>query len=234
MKNELFHSDVLDHGYIKLIYVMGSDDRIAQCARVSLGNDVTTQKSKKDNMRLIRRLYRDRHTSPFEMCELQFFIKCPIFVARQWMRHRTGSYNEVSARYSEMEDAFYLPEMSQIRKQSTLNKQGRSGEFDLEDALIVKSIIENSSKDSYESYKKLLNLGLTRELARSVIPVGFYTKFAWKTNLHNCLNFIKLRSADDAQYEIRVYSDVIRDVIINRYFPITYGAAFQEEINEAL
>jgi len=186
----------LDKGFVRLVDSMGGDDAIVQAARVSYGQG--TSKVSQDRG-LIRYLMRHRHTTPFEMVEFKFHCKMPIFVARQWVRHRTANINEYSLRYSEARDEFYYPEPENIQFQSALNKQGRSGEVPFK---------ENSER-SFTLYQELNKAGVARELARSLLPVNIYTEWYWKNDLHNLLHFIGLRSDSHAQYEIRVFSDAM-------------------------
>jgi thymidylate synthase (FAD) len=228
---------VLDHGFIGLIDHMGSDSAIVQGARVSYGKGT---KSVREDRGLIRYLMRHRHTSPFELCEVKFRVRAPIFILRQWVRHRTHSMNEESARYSEMLDEFYIPEDALIAPQSSDNKQGRSGELDDEARGNVKWLMQESYKESHQAYKALLgdpdddgpyydtefwNLfpGTARELARSVMPLGAYSSFIWKQNLHNLFHFLGLRADPHAQAEIRAYAEAILD-LIRPLFPVAVEA----------
>ena len=195
-----------DKGFVRLVDSMGGDDAIVQAARVSYGKG--TSKVSQDRG-LIRYLMRHRHTTPFEMVEFKFHCKMPIFVARQWVRHRTANINEYSLRYSEARDEFYYPEPKHIQFQSVLNKQGRKGEVPKELKQKVQNYFEEISKRSFEMYSELNEAGIARELARAVLPVNLYTEWYWKNDLHNLLHFIGLRSDSHAQYEIRVYSDAM-------------------------
>ena len=195
-----------DKGFVRLVDSMGGDDAIVQAARVSYGKG--TSKVSQDRG-LIRYLMRHRHTTPFEMVEFKFHCKMPIFVARQWVRHRTANINEYSLRYSEARDEFYYPEPEHIQFQSVLNKQGRKGEVPKELKQKVQNYFEEISKRSFEMYSELNEAGIARELARAVLPVNLYTEWYWKNDLHNLLHFIGLRSDSHAQYEIRVYSDAM-------------------------
>ena len=196
----------LDKGFVRLVDSMGGDDAIVQAARVSYGQG--TSKVSKDRG-LIRYLMRHRHTTPFEMVEFKFHCKMPIFVARQWVRHRTANINEYSLRYSEARDEFYFPDPEHIQFQSALNKQGRSGEVPLELKQKVLDYFKEISERSFTMYQELNEEGIARELARSLLPVNIYTEWYWKNDLHNLLHFIGLRSDSHAQYEIRVYSDAM-------------------------
>ena len=196
----------LDKGFVRLVDSMGGDDAIVQAARVSYGKG--TSKVSQDRG-LIRYLMRHRHTTPFEMVEFKFHAKMPIFVARQWGRHRTANINEYSLRYSEARDEFYTPDPEHIQFQSALNKQGRAGKVPkkLTDK-VIKYFMEISER-SFEMYQELNEAGLARELIRAILPVNLYTEWYWKNDLHNLLHFIGLRSDPHAQYEIRVYSDAM-------------------------
>ena len=196
----------LDKGFVRLVDSMGGDDAIVQAARVSYGQG--TSKVSQDRG-LIRYLMRHRHTTPFEMVEFKFHCKMPIFVARQWVRHRTANINEYSLRYSEARDEFYFPDPEHIQFQSALNKQGRSGEVPLELKQKVLDYFKEISERSFTMYQELNEAGIARELARSLLPVNIYTEWYWKNDLHNLLHFIGLRLDSHAQYEIRVYSDAM-------------------------
>jgi len=196
----------LDKGFVRLVDSMGGDDAIVQAARVSYGQG--TSKVSQDRG-LIRYLMRHRHTTPFEMVEFKFHCKMPIFVARQWVRHRTANINEYSLRYSEARDEFYIPKPEHIQFQSALNKQGRSGEVPAELKQKVLDYFKENSERSFSLYQELNEAGVARELARSLLPVNIYTEWYWKNDLHNLLHFIGLRSDGHAQYEIRVFSDAM-------------------------
>ncbi|MEA1881088.1 MAG: FAD-dependent thymidylate synthase [Candidatus Marinimicrobia bacterium] len=200
----------LDKGFVRLVDSMGGDDAIVQAARVSYGKG--TSKVSQDRG-LIRYLMRHRHTTPFEMVEFKFHCKMPIFVARQWVRHRTANINEYSLRYSEARDEFYFPEPEHIQFQSALNKQGRSGEVPKELTDKVLKYFDEISNRSFEMYQELNEAGLSRELIRALLPVNLYTEWYWKNDLHNLLHFIGLRSDPHAQYEIRVFSDAMAESI---------------------
>jgi thymidylate synthase (FAD) len=203
-ENDLNYTPILDHGFVGLVDSMGSDSAVVQAARVSYGAGT---KQVNDDRNLIRYLMRHKHTTPFEMCEVKFHLKMPIFVMRQLVRHRTASINEYSARYSVMTDEFYIPELEQIQKQSTTNKQGREeSEWFFNDKREVQHAFQRSFHNAYKEYTSLLGKednGLARELARSVLPVGGYTELYWKANLKNFLHMIKLRSDPHAQWEIQ-------------------------------
>ena len=194
----------LDKGFVRLVDSMGGDDAIVQSARVSYGKG--TSKLSQDRG-LIRYLMRHRHTTPFEMVEFKFHCKMPIFVARQWVRHRTANINEYSLRYSEARDEFYFPDPNHIEFQSAVNKQGRMGEVDKKLKKKVQAYFKEISDRSFEIYSELNEAGVARELARAILPVNLYTEWYWKNDLHNLLHFIGLRSDGHAQYEIRVFSD---------------------------
>ena len=200
----------LDKGFVRLVDSMGGDDAIVQSARVSYGKG--TSKVSQDRG-LIRYLMRHRHTTPFEMVEFKFHCKMPIFVARQWVRHRTANINEYSLRYSEARDEFYYPDPDNIEFQSALNKQGRMGEVDSELKQKVQRYFKEISERSFEIYCELNEAGVARELARAVLPVNLYTEWYWKNDLHNLLHFIGLRSDGHAQYEIRVFSDAMASFV---------------------
>ena len=200
----------LDKGFVRLVDSMGGDNAIVQAARVSYGEG--TRKVSQDRG-LIRYLMRHRHTTPFEMVEFKFHCKMPIFVARQWVRHRTANINEYSLRYSKARDEFYYPDPQNIQFQSALNKQGRSGKVPKELTDKVQQYFHEISERSFEIYQELNESGLARELIRGILPVNLYTEWYWKNDLHNLLHFIGLRSESHAQYEIRVYSDAMADFV---------------------
>ena len=200
----------LDKGFVRLVDSMGGDDAIVQSARVSYGKG--TSKVSQDRG-LIRYLMRHRHTTPFEMVEFKFHCKMPIFVARQWVRHRTANINEYSLRYSEARDEFYFPDPDNIEFQSAINKQGRMGEVDSKLKHKVQKYFKEISQRSFEIYSELNEAGVARELARAILPVNLYTEWYWKNDLHNLLHFIGLRSDGHAQYEIRVFSDAMASFV---------------------
>lgn len=214
--------DVLDHGFVRVIDYMGDDSAIVQAARVSYGKGT---KSVQGDRGLIRYLVRNRHTTPLEMCEIKFHVKLPIFVARQWIRHRTSSVNEYSARYSILDKEFYLPKPEHLACQSKTNKQGRSGELTPEQSEEVLELLRRDAVNSYDTYEKLLNdsgdgtpidessYQLSRELARMNLTLNYYTQWYWKVDLHNLFNFLSLRMDSHAQYEIRVYADIISSIV---------------------
>ena len=200
----------LDKGFVRLVDSMGGDDAIVQAARVSYGRG--TSKVSHDRG-LIRYLMRHRHTTPFEMVEFKFHCKMPIFVARQWVRHRTANINEYSLRYSEARDEFYYPDPEHIQFQSAFNKQGRMGEVPADLKQKVQNYFKEISEKSFGIYLELNEAGVARELARAILPVNLYTEWYWKNDLHNLLHFIGLRSDSHAQYEIRVFSDAMADSV---------------------
>lgn len=224
---------VLAHGFVRVVDYMGDDSAVVQAARVSYGRG--TKKSLQDKG-LINYLMRHRHTTPFEMCDIKFHIKLPIFVARQWIRHRTASVNEYSARYSILSNEFYLPDIDNLTPQSSTNKQGRSSEILPEDiALRVLATIKEDSLRCYKNYVAMMNqddqgnvidknnIGIARELARINLTLNHYTEWYWKINLHNLLHFLALRTDHHAQYEIRVYTEVMLD-IVKAWVPFVYEA----------
>jgi thymidylate synthase (FAD) len=223
---------VLDHGFVRVIDYFGDDAAIVQAARVSYGKGT---KKVSDDRNLIRYLMRHRHSTPFEMCEIKLHVKLPIFVARQWIRHRTANVNEYSARYSILDREFYVPVPAQLAKQSRTNRQGRGDVLEGSEAEQALATIENLSAEAYAAYTRLLNEdqfgtaldpgkdGLARELARMVVPTNFYTQWYWKIDLNNLFHFLSLRADAHAQYEIRVYADVICD-ILEKWCPIAYEA----------
>jgi thymidylate synthase (FAD) len=219
--------EVLDKGFLYVVDKMGCDDDIVQAARISYGKGT---KHTSVNRGLIRYLMRHRHTSPFEMCEIKIHVKMPIFVARQWVRHRTASINEYSARYSILEDEFYIPNASDIALQSADNKQGRGDPISLEEAEKIRESIENAAKKDYALYKDMIDKGIARELARTVLPANIYTQWYWKCDLHNLLNFIELRLHPGAQLEIRKYAQALLE-IIKDWVPLTYEAFFDYRLN---
>jgi thymidylate synthase (FAD) len=231
----------LDHGFVRVIDYMGDDAAIVQAARVSYGKG--TKKSR-DDAGLINYLLRNAHTSPFEMCEIKLHVKLPIFVARQWIRHRTANVNEYSARYSILDREFYVPAPEHLASQSASNRQGRDEVLSGAEAERVFRLLREDAQQCYDHYEEMLNersdgtkidesrRGLARELARMNLPVSFYTQWYWKTDLHNLLHFIRLRADAHAQYEIRVYADVIRD-ICRRWVPLTYDAFMSYRVGGA-
>jgi thymidylate synthase (FAD) len=202
---------VLDKGFVRLVDYLGSDSRIVQAARVSYGEGTKTYRQDKG---LIDYLLRNNHTSPFEQVNLTFHIKMPIFVARQWIRHRTARVNEISGRYSVMADEAYIPEPGHINLQSDDNKQGRAPEA--VDAALQQQVLDILKQDqarAFNTYHKLLDLGIARELARVDLPLSLYTQWYWQMDLHNLFHFLQLRLDSHAQYEIRVYAEVILEIV---------------------
>lgn len=208
---------VLDNGFVKLIEFMGGDQRAVESARVSFGS---VSKGEALDRKLLEYLLEHGHFSPFEHSVFQFHIKCPIFVARQWMRHRIASYNEISARYTEVKEEFYFPEA--FRAQDRINRQGsvRSGALDQEKLLAA---YDRAIKASYRSYAELLEAGAAREMARMVLPVAQYTQFHWTINARSLLNFLQLRLDSHAQHEIRQYALALRDIFAEK-MPWTWEA----------
>lgn len=218
------HFTVLDHGFVRVIDYMGNDDAIVQAARVSYG---TGTKSVREDEGLIRYLMSHQHTTPFEMCEIKIHVKLPIFVARQWIRHRTANVNEYSARYSILDEEFFVPAADQLQQQSAINRQGRDGALSAEQSERVRELIRNEAVRDYANYISLLDQetgqGIARELARIGLGLNFYTQWYWKIDLHNLLNFLQLRSDPHAQAEIRAYAEVLLEVV-KRWVPATFGA----------
>jgi thymidylate synthase (FAD) len=223
---------ILDHGFIRVIDYMGDDAAVVQAARVSYG--AGTKKIRED-AGLINYLMRHRHTSPFEMCEIKLHAKMPIFVAREWVRHRVANLNEISARFSILDNEFYMPAPEQLGAQSRTNRQGRGETLTGEESARVLDILREDAERAYSHYEEMLNeniagdtidpakAGLARELARMNLSVNFYTQWYWKIDLHNLLHFLNLRADRRAQYEIRVYADAILDVV-KQWVPLTYAA----------
>ncbi|MFN5352253.1 MAG: FAD-dependent thymidylate synthase [Alphaproteobacteria bacterium] len=225
--------EVLDHGFIRVVDYMGDDSAIVQAARVSYGKG--TKKLNEDRG-LINYLIKHWHTTPFEMCEIKLHVKLPIFVARQWIRHRTANVNEYSARYSVMDREFYIPSVELLAPQSKKNHQGRSEEaLTKAEAKEVLEILKNDAEQCYNNYEKLMNKnekgepideskkGIARELARMNLTLNTYTQFYWKIDLHNFMHFVFLRNDAHAQYEIRVYGEILQD-IMKKWVPLTYQA----------
>ena len=224
--------EVLDHGFIRVIDYMGDDSSIVQSARVSYGKG--TKKISNDKG-LIKYLMRHRHSTPFEMCEIKFHIKLPIFIARQWIRHRTANVNEYSARYSILDKEFYSPSAENLAAQSAINNQGRGDALTDDEASNVIQILKKDAEQTYSNYETLLNessegniideskSGIARELARMNLTLNTYTQWYWKIDLNNLLHFLALRADDHAQYEIRVYADAMLD-IVKKWVPLTYEA----------
>jgi len=211
----------LDHGFIRVVDYMGNDPAIVQAARVSYAEGTKTLRHDRG---LIRYLMRHRHTSPFEMCELKLHVKLPIFVARQWIRHRTASVNEISGRYSILKDEFYVPEADFLAKQASDNKQGRDVTLAPVEAELVQEILRDAARADSSTYHDLLeHQELARELARLALPVSTYSEWYWKIDLHNLLHFMSLRLHPHAQKEFQVYAQVIAD-ILKVWVPLTWEA----------
>ncbi len=206
--------EVLDHGFIRLIDYMGDDGAICQAARVSYGKGT---KSVQNDEGLIRYLMRHWHSTPFEMCEVKFHVKLPVFVARQWIRHRTANVNEYSARYSILDREFYIPERAALAAQSSINNQGRGAPLSDAEAARVLEILKSDAARCYDHYEEMISeegkQGLARELARMNLPMNIYTQWYWKVDLHNLFHFLRLRADSHAQYEIRVYAEAIARVV---------------------
>ena len=223
---------ILDHGFIRVVDYMGDDTSIVQAARVSYGKG--TKKINTD-AGLIKYLMRHWHSTPFEMCEIKYHVKLPIFIARQWIRHRTANVNEYSARYSILDKEFYLPKPENLAAQSQINRQGRGDVLKGEQAKKVLELLKTDAEQTYENYELMLNekydgsvideskIGLARELARMNLTLNTYTQWYWKTDLLNLMNFLRLRADRHAQYEIREYADAMLDTV-KKWVPITYDA----------
>ena len=233
---------VLDHGFVRVIDYMGDDAAIVQAARVSYGRG--TRKVSEDQG-LINYLMRHRHTTPFEMCEIKYHVKLPIFVARQWIRHRTANINEYSARYSILDNEFYLPAPEHLAAQAKTNRQGRGQVLEGAAARRVLDLLRAEAERAYAGYAELLNEdgsgapidptrpGLARELARINLSLGFYTQWYWKTDLHNLLHFLSLRADPHAQHEIRAYAEAMLGTL-ERWAPMTHAAFLEYQMNAAL
>jgi thymidylate synthase (FAD) len=232
---------VLDHGFVRVVDYMGDDAAIVQAARVSYGRG--TRKVSEDQG-LINYLMRHRHTTPFEMCEIKYHVKLPIFVARQWIRHRTANVNEYSARYSILDKEFYIPDPEHLAAQATTNRQGRGAVIEGEAAQRVLDLLRRDAEHAYAGYAELLNEdasdspsdpaqpGLARELARINLSLGFYTQWYWKTDLHNLMHFLSLRADPHAQYEIRAYAEVMLETLA-RWVPMAHAAFLEYRMNAA-
>lgn len=218
---------VLDHGLVRLVEHMGSDLSIVRNARVSYDAEWRAGEDEGKDAKLLNYLIKNKHTSPFESCVFTFEIKAPIFVLRQWHRHRTWSFNEISARYAELPEEFYVPELAQITTQSETNKQMRTDEINPW-AMEIQQYILNQNKKSFREYKALIKLGCPRELARSVLPVGTYSHMFATVDLHNLMHFLKLRMHSHSQYEIRVYAEAMLK-LIEPIVPYSV-AAFKEHV----
>ncbi len=232
---------VLDHGFVRVIDYMGDDAAVVQAARVSYGKGT---KRVSEDRGLINYLMRHRHTTPFEMCEIKFHVKLPIFVARQWIRHRTANVNEYSARYSILDNEFYVPAPAQLAAQSRSNRQGRGDVLEGAEAQRVLALLRAESEKAYRGYVELLNegengapldparQGLARELARMNLTLNFYTQWYWKTDLYNLMHFLSLRADAHAQHEIRVYAEAMVGVL-ERWVPLTAEAFGQHGLGGA-
>jgi thymidylate synthase (FAD) len=232
---------VLDHGFVRVVDYMGDDAAIVQAARVSYGRG--TRKVSEDRG-LINYLMRHRHTTPFEMCEIKYHVKLPIFVARQWIRHRTANVNEYSARYSILDKEFYIPEPEHLAVQATTNRQGRGAALDGDAARRVLDLLRGDAERAYAGYSELLNEdtsgapldparpSLARELARINLTLGYYTQWYWKTDLHNLMHFLSLRADPHAQYEIRAYAEVMLETLA-RWVPMAHDAFLEYRLNAA-
>ncbi|TDK31843.1 FAD-dependent thymidylate synthase [Rhizobium deserti] len=242
MEEILYRSmPVLDHGFVRVVDYMGNDGAVVQAARVSYGQG-TRQVS--EDRALIHYLLRHWHTTPFEMAEIKLHVKMPIFVARQWIRHRMASVNEYSARYSVLDREFYIPRPEHLAAQSTSNKQGRGEVVGPQEADRVLRLLVEDAERNYDHYLEMLNskedgtrvddarTGLARELARMNLSLNYYTQWYWKTDLHNLMNFLRLRADLHAQYEIRVYAETILDVM-KRWVPITHEAFVEHRLEAA-
>ncbi|MGQ0675005.1 MAG: FAD-dependent thymidylate synthase [Rhodospirillales bacterium] len=234
----LYHPlPVLDHGFVRVIDYMGDDGAVVQAARVSYGKG--TRRVSEDRG-LINYLIRHRHTTPFEMCEIKYHVKLPIFVARQWIRHRTANVNEYSARYSILDNEFYIPAPEHLGAQSEANRQGRGGVLAGDEAKRVMDLLRADALNNYAHYIDMLNegedgrkrdparAGLTRELARMNLTLNFYTQWYWKIDLQNLMHFISLRADAHAQYEIRAYAEALL-MTLDRWCPLT-AQAFREHV----
>ncbi|MEY3004398.1 MAG: hypothetical protein RLZZ491_1574 [Pseudomonadota bacterium] len=215
---------VLDHGFVRVIDYMGDDSAIVQAARVSYGAGT---KHVSNDEGLIRYLMRHWHSTPFEMCEVKFHVKLPVFVARQWIRHRTANVNEYSARYSILDREFYIPEPGALAAQSTVNNQGRGAVLEGAEAARVLDMLKSDATRAYDHYEAMLSQdgqqGLARELARMNLPANVYTQWYWKVDLHNLFHFLRLRADAHAQYEIRVYAELMCQLVAD-WVPIAYAA----------
>ncbi|MGA0539321.1 FAD-dependent thymidylate synthase [Neotabrizicola sp. VNH66] len=218
---------VLDHGFVRVIDYMGDDSAIVQAARVSYGAGT---KHVSNDEGLIRYLMRHWHSTPFEMCEVKLHVKLPVFVARQWIRHRTANVNEYSARYSILDREFYIPAPEHLAAQSSVNNQGRGAVLEGAEAARVLDLLKRDAGQMYDHYEEMLSQdgqqGLARELARMNLPMNIYTQWYWKTDLHNLFHFLRLRADAHAQYEIRVYAEAIAQTVKD-WVPLAF-AAFED------
>jgi thymidylate synthase (FAD) len=232
---------VLDHGFVRVIDYMGDDGAIVQAARVSYGRGT---KRVSEDKGLINYLMRHRHTTPFEMCEIKYHVKLPIFVARQWIRHRTANVNEYSARYSILDNEFYIPAPENLAAQTTTNRQGRGDLVEGKAARRVLDLLRDDAERAYAHYAEMLNEdeagtlqdpswpGLARELARMNLSLNFYTQWYWKTDLYNLLHFLGLRADPHAQYEIRAYAEIMLDTV-ERWVPLAHAAFLEYRMQAA-
>ena len=232
---------VLDHGFVRVIDYMGDDGAIVQAARVSYGRGT---KRVSEDRGLINYLMRHRHTTPFEMCEIKYHVKLPIFVARQWIRHRTANINEYSARYSILDNEFYIPAPEHLAAQAVTNRQGRGAVIEGEAARRVLDLLREDAERAYAGYAELLNEdesgapidskwpGLARELARMNLSLNFYTQWYWKIDLYNLMHFLALRADPHAQYEIRAYAGAMLDAM-QRWVPLAHAAFIEYRMNGA-
>ena len=225
MEARLYHvHPVLDHGFVRVIDYMGDDAAIVQAARVSYGRGTRAVQTDEG---LIRYLMRHWHSTPFEMCEIKLHVKLPVFVARQWIRHRTANVNEYSARYSVLDREFYIPAPEHLAAQSSVNNQGRGAALAGEEAARVLAWLREDAARAYDHYEAMLSTdgqqGVARELARMNLPMNVYTQWYWKTDLHNLFHFLRLRADVHAQYEIRVYAQAIAD-IVRDWVPLAFAA----------
>jgi len=229
---------VLDHGFVRVVDYMGDDAAIVQAARVSYGRGT---KSVQNDAGLINYLMRHRHTTPFEMCEIKYHVKLPVFVARQWIRHRTANVNEYSARYSILDREFYIPEPEQLAAQSVSNRQGRGDVLEGQEAQWVLDTLRQDAETAYGHYETMLNegegsdpdrQGLARELARMNLPLNIYTQWYWKIDLQNLFHFLALRADPHAQFEIRVYAEAMLETV-KRWVPLAYDAFVDNRLGGA-
>ncbi len=232
---------VLDHGFVRVVDYMGDDGAVVQAARVSYGRG--TRRVSEDRG-LINYLMRHRHTTPFEMCEIKYHVKLPIFVARQWIRHRTANVNEYSARYSILDNEFYIPAPEHLAAQAATNRQGRGAVLEGKAAARVLDLLRRDAERAYAGYIEMLNEdatgnprdpgwpGLARELARMNLSLNFYTQWYWKTDLHNLLHFLSLRADPHAQYEIRAYAETMLETV-KRWVPLCHAAFLEYRMNAA-
>ncbi|MEM7120891.1 MAG: FAD-dependent thymidylate synthase [Pseudomonadota bacterium] len=229
---------VLDHGFVRVVDYMGDDAAIVQAARVSYGRGT---KSVRNDAGLIGYLMRHRHSTPFEMCEIKYHVKLPVFVARQWIRHRTANVNEYSARYSILDREFYIPAPEHLAAQSESNRQGRGDVLEGDEAAWVLDTLKQDAAQAYDHYETMLNegegadpdkQGLARELARMNLPLNIYTQWYWKVDLHNLFHFLALRADPHAQYEIRVFAEAMLETV-KRWVPLAYDAFVENRLNGA-